>query len=161
MQDDDCDCSDPDCEIHRQMENGLSREEALAKFREKEKAAFDRDGWYGHMVNDALDTPTGVNYHTHGLPESCGHPDLQLICPLPMTAIDYIFKAIISRIKDGTVYRDGDVAENVSNGYSVKLVSAFENGREVLRIIIPDKYGNIDQGTIKGSVLSKQYDDLA
>lgn len=42
-----------------------------------------KHGWYAHFVPDDNKYPNSINYHTHGLEDSFGHPDLQICFPLP------------------------------------------------------------------------------
>ncbi len=60
-------------------ENGKEHVEKL------EQDSINEYGWYAHAVpgDDVRNTPTGMNIHTHHLPESFNHPDLQLVIPIP------------------------------------------------------------------------------
>jgi hypothetical protein len=57
-----------------------------------------------------------------------------------------IFINIIERVKDGEVFVAQEiVSEIIGNDLEIKLIDSIENNRKVLRIIVPDKYGNLEQ----------------
>jgi hypothetical protein len=152
-------CDNPECEVNQLMQQGYSLKKARLMVAAREQECLDRDGWYAHLINGDHSIPTHTNYHTHGLFETYSHLDLQLVIPLDLRTINHVFCEIISRIKEGNVYKDGDIAENVVNNYSVKFVQVTEGDRQVLRIIIPDHRNNFDRDTIEGT-LRVQYDDI-
>lgn len=104
-------------------------------------------GWYMHYVFDDELSPFSVNIHTHGLLESFKHPDIQVCIPLPKEVVHTIFANIVSSIKDGTLVLEKNkyYDDVLAGGYKVKYIDAVENGRPVLRMILPDKAGHLEQ----------------
>lgn len=148
------------CGVCDQVRAGVSLEETRAKFMALENEAIKKHGWYVHYVGDDRDVPTGYNAHTHGLVEKYGHPDLQIVCPLPSQVAHGTFWNIVDRIAAGEKFKNGDIVGNIAgNGYKVKFVNAWENDRPVLRVIIPDKHHNLDRDTLTGN-FGLQYKDL-
>lgn len=86
------------------------------------------------------------DFHTVGLMESFGHPELQIIYPLPQSAVQYIFHTIVNEcIKKGHVLEDGEFLEGMLNeDYKMKVVKINHPNvdgqpREFLRLLMPDK----------------------
>lgn len=105
---------------------------------EWEMDRMDKVGWFGHYVCDIPGTQY-INAHTHMLDKTFGHLDLQVVLPGDRRVVDGVIAAVVSRIKDGAKFEDGDVVSDiVPDGYDLKFVAATESGRPVLRILIPD-----------------------
>ncbi len=139
------------------MKEGLSREEAANKMMEQEDKMLKDHGWFTHFVGNDENTKTGLNAHTHGL-ENYDHLNLQMVFPIEPRVIQNILHNIIARIKDGEKFKHGDIVEKVlGNGYKCKLIETQESGRSVLRLILPDVDGNLDQETI-AETFKAQYD---
>ncbi len=148
------------CTICEAVENGATLEEARAQFEQWAQEKMKEYGWYAHFVSDDEDSPTRFNTHTHGLPETFQHLDLQIVVPMPEKIAHGIFCNIVHRLKEGERYEDGDVLEGIlGNGYKCKLVQAIEDERTVLRVIVPDKRGNLDADTLIAP-FNRQYADL-
>lgn len=92
-------------------------------------------GWYGHIVENA-DGPTGFNCHTHGLAV-----DFQIVFPVSHYVADSVLTTMADRSKGGEKFIDGQEIHGVIRNYPIKLALATESGREVLRIILPDRHG--------------------
>ncbi len=117
-------------------------------------------GWLAHIVVDDPDSPTGFNWHTHGLQEGYDHRDFQLVCPLPPKVAHQIGATLVDLVKAGATLGSGQKLEQVLHGeLLVKLVAAKECGRPVLRIILPDRSGKLDLGEI-AEPFARQYEDL-
>jgi hypothetical protein len=125
----------------------------LQKLEQKNKEKY---GWVFHVV---VEHPIyGTEVHTHGLLEKYGHPDLQLCfdflkCFPPdrgKQVISNILWDFVNRIKDGETFSAEQRVSGILKGYDVRLVAATENQRPVLRIIIPDKDGNLDLMMLEG-----------
>jgi hypothetical protein len=112
------------------------------KIKQQDIEMMEKHGWYAHYVPSGDKTPTGANYHTHGLERSFGHRNIQIILPLePKTAHD-LTHAIIAKIKEGIRFEAGvDYTDIMQNDYKVRFIAARESGRDVLRLLIPDKEG--------------------
>ncbi len=128
-----------------------------AKYYEWEAKQIEEYGWYAHYVFDE-DSATQTNIHTHGLPDKYGHMDLQIVIPLPKNVAQGILWAVVRRIESGDVFKAGDMADEIVHEFKVKFVGAIECGRPVLRIILPDKYGGLDQGDFKDEKFGLQYE---
>src|SRR5438874_6564535 len=75
-----------------------------AAARAAEKQNMKKYGFFVHAVaDDFLDnTPTRFNVHTHGLPQTWGHADLQIVLPLEPTTCHSLLWAAVHLIKAGT-----------------------------------------------------------
>lgn len=119
--------------------------------REQEKECMEEYGWYCHHVMHDDGYPNETNVHTHGLPESFGHLDLQICLSLPQETAHGIICSIVGFIKEGRKYSDGEVISGdkiISGDFSLRFLKKKENGRDVLRVIFPDPAGNIDYENI-------------
>jgi hypothetical protein len=150
---------DPDhkCSVHAAMNRGLTHEEAILASQARDAAAIATFGWCGHYVYDDDESPTGLNVHTHGLLESFGHPDFQIVLPLAERVAHAILITLADAVKEGRRFAPGDVAGGIIEGYDVGFATATECGREVLRVIIPGPDGRVRRGEIGGGY-EVQYD---
>lgn len=149
-----------DCARCQAIAEGASEEEASEKYRQWEEEKLAEFGWIVHFVGDDSDSPTRLNIHTHGLQENYNHPDLQIVLGIPQQVVQPILHQIVDRIKAGEKFGDGDVLEDIiADGLPIKLVSATECNRSVLRLIFPDKSGCCDSWSMKDPYL-RQYGDL-
>ena len=140
-----------------QLKETMSDDEAISAFQRQQMEMLAKYGWFAHYVSDDPDAPMGVNFHTHGMDETFDHPDLQIVFPIDPKIAHSLFWEAINQIKSGKKFRDGDVVDKiVGNGFSVKFVEAQENERTVLRMILPDKYGNLDRADLAGT-MAEQY----
>lgn len=114
----------------------------MGAIRRHDEEAFRKYGWYAHIVPDDA-YPLGLNYHTHGMPESYGHQDIQVVLPIDPGKIHRIVSDIVWLVKDGRKFHAGEIAEGVIKGLNVSFVEAEESGRMVLRLILPDKNGEL------------------
>lgn len=108
-------------------------------------------GWYAHYVPDDPTSPTEFNAHTHGFEESWGHPDVQIVFPLPQGVAHSIFWNVVHAIKKGKPFRfsAGKPYADIIEKYNVTFAWAKEGGRRVLRIILPDEKGVFARGLIE------------
>ncbi len=115
---------------------------------------MDKHGWYVHFVPNDDNFPNHINYHTHGLPESFGHPDLQICFPLSTEVAHQILSCIIDQIKNGEHFEPNRRYEKkVGNNLSVEFIEAIEYNRKLLRVVFPNKDGNYE-----GEVFSAQFE---
>lgn len=125
----------------------------------KEAAGLQKYGFYYHHVVGDQASPTGVNVHTHGFEASWGHPDVQLVLPLPLETAANILWAVADRVKAGEKFEAGKEYEKIiGRGLKVRLTRAKEDGREVLRIIFPSLEGGFERGKMGGPNLEKQWE---
>lgn len=112
----------------------------------QEAAHMEREGWYSHYVFPEDDHSRAVNCHTHGVRESFGHPDLQLVLPIAPEKASDLLRSFVLEVKKGRYFKDGQVVDDLlQDGFKVKFVKVDEGGREVLRVILPDPQGNVEK----------------
>lgn len=107
---------------------------------DKEEQMLKEYGFFCHLVMDDPDSPYGANFHTHGLPE-IGHPDIQIVLPLPPQVYGGIIHGVYDFIKAGNKLELERAYDNFLENMNVQFVWAVENDRDVLRMILPDKKG--------------------
>lgn len=108
------------------------------------KKQMEKHGWFAHYVFDDPATPYGVNAHTHGLPMTFKHPDIQIVMPLPPELVHCVFSSAIELIKGGVRFEHLSPSHaGILKSYLVRFIKAQESGRDVLRMILPDKHGCI------------------
>ncbi len=123
-----------------------TKEKSIQEIEEKQKKNIEDHGWYCHAIGGGDDqTPTGVNYHTHGCLESFGHPDLQIVAPMPPVLAHNLFGLAIEKIKAGEKFKAGDRLSDIIKNMDVALIEAQESGRTVLRMVLPDTRGELDR----------------
>lgn len=107
---------------------------------------MERHGWYVHFVPNDEQFPNGINYHTHGIAASFGHPDLQICFPLATGVAHQIIDLIVDKIKQGITFVPGKKYEEIiGRNLSIEFIEAMECGRRVLRIIFPDQNGEYEE----------------
>jgi len=131
---------------------------------QKEKEGVEKYGWYAHAVpGDFKNSPTGMNIHTHHIQESFNHPDLQIVISVSPSQfgvmMSILHNAVNNFIKKGEKFEVGKEYKNiVGNGYSVTFAKTKECGREVLRMILPDKNGYIQKNEPMSGGYELQYE---
>lgn len=137
---------------------GIKKDKNLKKYLKWEMDMLKTYGWYVHIVQ--LETnPNLANAHTHGIFESFGHLDFQIALSLPKNVYSYIFAELVERINDDKIFTDGMIVDDLLEKYNVKFLKYTESGRDVMRIIIPDRKGNLDRFTSE-EPFNMQYDDF-
>lgn len=118
-------------------------------------------GWIIDFVNGPEDEvpPMGANYHTHGLVEKYGHQDLQVVFPLPPNIAHGIFWSMVDLVAAGTKFEVGKKYKEVLRNYEVSFIETTECDRKVLRLILPDKEGNLAREAIAAPYV-RQYENL-
>jgi hypothetical protein len=102
-----------------------------------EKTMLEEHGWIAHYIGDDNRYPWHMNAHTHGLPDSWGHPDLQIILPIDFKIVHDIFRcAIEDKIMKGEMLVPLQQYEGIVKEFPVVLTPVTEQGRPVLRIIL-------------------------
>jgi hypothetical protein len=111
--------------------------------RNRQQALLDTHGWYSHI----LQQKGFVNCHTHGL-DRFNHLDFQLVLPVDGNILQQLVTTLVDRVKAGEKFEAGMRVSGVVANYDVLLVAAKEseqNSRQVLRVILPDQQGNLDE----------------
>ncbi len=137
---------------------GRTRRKRISRWEAQE---LERVGYYCHINGDYDATPTRFNAHTHGLGVSFGHADLQIVVPLAPVFVVGFFEAVLRQVRGGRHFQHGDrlPIDILDRHREVLFVDAVEDGRPVLRIIMPDREGNLASGDIQDG-LGIQYADL-
>lgn len=128
---------------------------------ERQDSMIEKYGWLVHFVFDA--PPTGANCHTHGIAPNFGHPDLQIVLNLDSRVIHSIISSLFKRIEVGERFTPGQVTtlKGFNDNLKAKFVACREGDRDLLRVILPDPVGNVDQSALeKDSIYYQQYFDL-
>lgn len=100
-------------------------------------------GFYIHYVSaETGGTGSGLpaNIHTHGLPESFSHFDLQIVLNVGREIALKLLHNCVNLIKDGTKFVPGVDYDKIAN-LPVRFIGAMECGRPVCRLIVPDRHG--------------------
>lgn len=96
----------------------------------------------GNVENSFI--PYACNAHTHGM-ERYHHPDFQLVLHYPHQEIARILNTMGRRVQSGERFKAGDIVEGIYMDCPVRLDAAEECGRNVLRVVIPDKYNRFPE----------------
>ena len=128
--------NEPKCERCKDPEEALRREEK----------SLMGPGWFAHYVFDSPGSPTGIDYHTHGFPEKFGCPDIQIVLPVKTERLHGITHCVADLLKTGVKIAAGEnFREILGGGFEVTFAEATEGDRTVLRMIIPDASGKLNQ----------------
>lgn len=96
----------------------------------------------GHEERSFL--PYACNAHTHGM-EKYGHPDFQLVLAYLPEEICRVLNTMGLRVQAGERFQAGDMVRGIYEDCDVRLDEAREDGRSVLRIVVPDKYNRFPE----------------
>lgn len=66
------------------------------------------------------------------------HPEFQLVLHLEYKLLLYTLNTLGLMVKAGRKFQDGDLVDELFEGYQAKLIEIEECGKKVLRVIIPD-----------------------
>lgn len=133
----------------------------IEEFMKDQEKIMEEYGWIFHIVSDDPEYPHGINCHTHGLVEKFNHQDLQIVLPVEDNVLGDVLHSVVDRIRTGDRFHADQVVLGIlQNDYPVKFIKAYECGREVLRVILPDVYKSIDPETMTPEVYRQQYDCL-
>lgn len=133
---------------HKEGEECLACSQGIDKVREVEQQSIKKYGWFAHYVpNDHL-APFDTNYHTHGVYEKYGHPDFQVCLNVNPRIIHELFFILIDEVSKGKKYEVGKRYDEVLQGFDVMFIKAKECGRDVMRMILPDKNGLFENGEL-------------
>lgn len=97
----------------------------------------DIDWIIHYIIGDA--GPGGIiNAHTHGM-EKYHHLDFQVVLNYPPEHIGYLLNVMGRRVQEGESFSPGDLVKGIYADCTIRLDLFRETGREVLRLIIPDR----------------------
>ena len=99
--------------------------------------------------------PYLCNAHTHGL-EKYGHQDFQLVLHFPHEEIMRILNTMGLRVQAGERFKAGDLVAGIYEDCNVRLDEFEETGRNVLRVVIPDKYNRFPDDPNCEDIYSQQ-----
>jgi hypothetical protein len=128
----------------------------------QEQEFLESYGWCSHFVVGKDHGRQQVNYHTHGLPEHYGHLDFQFVLPIDRDVLHAFATKLVDRVKKGERFVAGMHVSGLMGQYEVLLIQTNESRsmrRSVLRVILPDKTGNLDRATLKG-IFASQFEEL-
>ncbi|MEK5036187.1 DUF4262 domain-containing protein [Paenibacillus sp. FSL R7-0302] len=97
-------------------------------------------GWHANVVPSSQYDGIHANYNTNGVKESFGHLDFQVILPIEPKQTHAVIISLIESIKQGKVYEEGVLYDGII-GFPMGFKRFVECGREVLRLMIPDRLG--------------------
>jgi hypothetical protein len=106
------------------------------------KDCMKKYGWYAHYV---LEDDCHINAHTHGVYQSYGHSDFQIVLPLDQKLAHTLFKELVEKVKKGEKFIANRRYAEVIKKYDVKFIMRKEGSRTVNRLILPDAQGNLEQ----------------
>ena len=89
--------------------------------------------WIIHYVIDTIGPGGIINAHTHGM-EQYKHYDFQVVLNFPKEHIAYLLNSMGKRVQNGEKFSPGDLVTGI-----------YETGRDVLRIIIPDRHNQFPE----------------
>ena len=96
--------------------------------------------WYIHSVFQTPDLPEYIqNNHTHGMQEEYEHYDFQMLINLGANEISRLLNTISFRVQEGEIFKNGQMVSGLYEDCNIRLDLFRETGRDVLRLIIPDK----------------------
>lgn len=109
-------------------------------YHQRIKIAYEHLGWFGHIIPDDISCPNNYNYHTWGIEKNFGHPDFQICFPCSPDTSHLIVQTLVGKIREGIKFEPGDIYYDdiLGGGYRLKFINARENGRDVLRLILPN-----------------------
>ena len=116
--------------------------------------------WVIHYVNNKIctecegdqddDTALKANIHTHGLLENYNHLEIQICLPIHPELAFSILNEVAYKVKGGKVFCENTRYSEVLQNLDVLMVKAKDEGVDILRLIIPDKDGNLDKEKLTG-----------
>ena len=116
------------------------------------------DGWvmraFSHGGNHGISDNRSV-----GFAENFKHPDIQINYPLPGELALHCLSTVADLVKSGKTYKDGDLSDDVLHDLPVKFVAVEIDGVSMLRMILPDKEGNVERDKMAYRY-SLQYSDI-
>lgn len=148
------------CWVGKRIAEGKSPDEVLAEKRRFEADQMREHGWYAHYVSGHESVPELFNYHTHGFDVTYpGQKDLQIVLRIQPQTAHNLFWEFAERLKKGERFAHGQRCDKIIKKGEVLLFDALDDGRPVLRVIIPDAEGRLEPATMHPD-FSVQWADL-
>ncbi len=147
----DCPCFA--CQFARAARGSISDpQERLEPWREGQLL---KNGWYTHFGSSG---PFDFTATTRGL-ERYGHRNFQIVLPLNRGLILSVLGMFVEHVKNGQRFEPNTDVSRIIVNNNIRLLSAREDGVNVLRVIFPDNQGNLDPGSMDKD-LAKQHRKL-
>lgn len=67
-----------------------------------------------------------------------GHPEFQLVLHMDHEMIMYTLNTLGRMVQSGRVFKDGDIVEELFDGYKALIREFVDGEKKLLRVIIPD-----------------------
>lgn len=99
---------------------------------------YPKIDWIIHYVFDTVGPGGIINAHTHGM-EHYQHPDFQVVLNFPPEHIAYLLNNMGLRVQRGERFTAGSFVNGIYSDCPIRLDQFHETGRDVLRLIIPDR----------------------
>ncbi len=77
------------------------------------------------------------NAQTHGM-YKYGHFEFQMVLHMKPEMIMYTLNRLGFMVQSGRRFKNGDIVDDLFEGYSALLTEFTENGKTLLRVMIPD-----------------------
>lgn len=95
--------------------------------------------WIIHYIIDSVGPGGIINTHTHGM-ERYQHSDFQVVLNFPCEHIAYLLNSMGRRVQNGERFTAGALVNGIYTDCPIRLEQFRETGRDVLRLIIPDRH---------------------
>lgn len=67
-----------------------------------------------------------------------GHSEFQMVLHVDHKLIMYTLNSLGLMVQKGRIFHDGDIVDDLFEGYEAKLKEFIENDKKILRVLIPD-----------------------
>lgn len=149
--------------------------------REDIKEKTKKYGWrVDAIISEKCETGTGVDIHTHGLMENFNHKDLECILPVEcyeedlkcimgdnditrafVHSIYVVMEKVVERIKKGEKFKAGKCYNNINGELRIRMLSSVgTDGRDLLRIILPDLEDKLHKSLMMNEDYKKQFNGI-
>ena len=98
-------------------------------------------GWYMDIVPAEEYDDVHANYHTHGVQDNYNHMDFQIVLDMDPEIAHQIFVELIIEVSNGKSFIEGKEYPDIIEEFNVAFKQYKEMGRDVLRVLLPDRNG--------------------
>lgn len=112
----------------------------FAMIEEQRRRMMEEYGWLVDFVFPTEENEL-ANIHTHGVKDSFGHADFQIVLPLQQQLAHSLLVDLVERVKRGEQIVPEKRYNDVIRDFDVYFVKKYEGTRLVLRMILPDDEG--------------------